>query len=52
MHLKLQPKFNSSTDSDKKYTMYSKSDGRILMISNDVEKTIQDFLICFCIRIK
>ena len=43
MHLAMKAKFMSSTDSNKKRTMYSKSDSSIIMIGNGSNETIQEF---------
>ena len=40
----MKPKFMSSTKSNEKCTMYSKSDSSIVMIGNDTDETIQE---CF-----
>ena len=42
MHLAMKAKFMSSTDSNKKRTMYSKSDSSIIMIGNGSSETIQE----------
>ena len=41
MHLTMKPKFMSSTDSNEKRMMYSKSDSSIVMVSNDTDEIIQ-----------
>ena len=42
MHLAMKAKFMSSTDSNKKCTMYSKSGSSIIMIGNGSNETIQE----------
>ena len=42
MHLTIKPKFMSSTDSNEKRTMFSKSDSSIVMIGNDTDEIIQE----------
>ena len=41
MHLTMKPKFMSSTDDNEKLIMYSKSDNKIVLISNNNEKIIK-----------
>ena len=41
MHLTMKPKFMSSTDVNEKLIMYSKSDSKIVLISNNNKKIIK-----------
>ena len=41
IQLTMKPKFMSLTDSNKKRTMYSKSDSSIVMIGNGTDEIIQ-----------
>ena len=42
MHLAMKTKFMSSTDSNKKRTMYCKSDSSVIMIGNGSNETTQE----------
>ena len=47
MHLKMKPKFMSSSNRNEKHTMYSKSDSSTFMIGNDTDKIIQELFDSF-----